>query len=142
MFKYLNINYIIIAFIISLLLTLNIYFIWAQGNNKWPFHKSEQDSKNRMLKNRYLRDINASADSSSSMSFGVVVVFILFFVCIIVLMYFATKASIARYQFAGEAMKHGNNAVAAAALAPEIGQGVGAVLGDVFHPNYNYNQNF
>jgi hypothetical protein len=128
MFKYLN--YIIIAVLISLLLTLNIYFIWAQNNNKWPFHKDDKGDKNRFMKNKYLRDIS-SGDSSGSMSFGV----------IIVLMYFATKASIARYQFAGEAMKHGNNAVAAAALAPEIGQGVGAVLGDVFNPNYKY-QNF
>jgi hypothetical protein len=137
MFKYLN--YIIIAVLISLLLTLNIYFIWAQNNNKWPFHKSD-NPKDRFLKNRYLRDMSYS-DSSGSMSFGVIMVFILFFICIIVLMYFATKASIARYQFAGEAIKHGNNAVAAAALAPEIGQGVGAVLGDIFHPNYQ-NQNF
>jgi hypothetical protein len=138
MFKYLN--YIIIAVLISLLLTLNIYFIWAQNNNKWPFHKDDKGDKNRFMKNKYLRDIS-SGDSSGSMSFGVIMVFILFFICIIVLMYFATKASIARYQFAGEAMKHGNNAVAAAALAPEIGQGVGAVLGDVFNPNYKY-QNF
>ncbi len=140
MFKYLNYNYIIIAVLISLLLTLNIYFIWAQNNNKWPFHKADKPDSSKLNKNRYLRDI--SSNSSGSMSFGVIMVFILFFVCIIVLMYFATKASIARYQFAGEAIKHGNNTVAAAALAPEIGEGVGAALGGIFHPNYNYNQNF
>ena len=141
MFKYLN--YIIIALIISLLLTLNIYFIWAQNNNKWPFHNS--DDKSKLNKNRYLRNMYSSDSSNSGpITFGIVVIFILFFAFIIVLMYFASKASIARYQFAGEAIKHGNNTVAAAALAPEIGEGVGAALGGIFHQNYNpnFNQNF
>ena len=90
----------------------------------WPFHKKKPESKSKT--NRGLSKTTNNTDSSGAM-FGIFifVIFIIFFICIV---FISFKMTMARYKIAGEAIKQGNTGVAAAIMAPEIGQGINTTL--------------
>ena len=117
-------NLIIIAVLLSLLFTFIIYLIYASAHSKWPFQKkTNYNSKYTKI----VRDSSISNGGQMSPILGVLLC-ILFFGFFIFIMYLAMKANVARYSLASQALKSGQGGVAAAALAPEIGQGLGDLL--------------
>lgn len=131
-----NTVYITISIFLALLLTIIFYLIYASAYLKWPFQNARQDDKKDV---KGQMDIQTDSDSTKNMSTGekvfMVIMFIIFFGFFIVLAYFSIKSSMYRYELASDAMKKGKTGIAAAALAPEIGEGIG----DVIYGNRRYN---
>jgi hypothetical protein len=121
--------YLAVTIFASLLLTFTIYLIWAQGHNSWPFYKKPTPpSKNPKLeKASFSYDVSSS--SNSSIGIAPILIFLIFFIFVGVMIYFIVKANMERYKIAGQALKHGHEGVAVAALAPEIGEGIGNAIG-------------
>jgi hypothetical protein len=120
--------YITIAILLALLFSTIIYLIYASAHSLWPF-KNTQKITNTKYSSRF-RDINTSQNGNSNVPTGVMVILvILFFAFFIFIIYLAMRANVARYQLASQAIKSGQGGVAAAALAPEIGEGIGDLFG-------------
>lgn len=121
--------YITISIFLALLLTIIFYLIYASAYSKWPFQNARQDDKKDV---KGQMDIQTDSNTTHNMSTGekifVIILFILFFGFFIVITYFSIKASISRYELASDAIKKGKTGIAAAALAPEIGEGIGDVI--------------
>ena len=105
----------------------------------WPFTRKKPEKPEKPEKDVTKQSQMSSYESSSSSQSSTPVspfigisLFILFMVFIIFIMFISFKTSMARYKIAGDAVKQGNSGVAAAALAPEIGQGIGIGLGSIF----------
>ena len=92
----------------------------------WPFHKKNDDVKSKSKSVRGLSKTTVENNQSgSAIGIFIFIIFMLFFVGII---FISFKMTMARYKIAGEAIKQGNTTVAAAVMAPEIGQGITAGL--------------
>jgi len=112
-----------VAALFASLFTLLIWGI-KQYNNE----TENDDDKQRAIKYRDL-------EQGGGFNIIVLIVFILFFGLFFVAIYFGMKAQTQRYNLASEAIKKGNKNLAMAALAPEIGAGIGNVeqgLGNIF----------
>ncbi len=126
-------SYLAVAIFTAVLLTFTIYLIWAQGHNKWPFYKKSGTEIPKMQKSNTFYESRESSkevnkESRISATAGIIIFFI-FLIFIGIIIYFTMRANIERYKIAGDALRHGHAGVAAAALAPEIGAGIGNVLG-------------
>ena len=121
--------YITISIFLALLLTLIFYLIYASAYSTWPFQNARKNDDKKDVKGQM--DVKTD-DEVKNMSTGekifMVIIFILFFGFFLVLAYFSIKASMYRYELASDAMKKGKTGIAAAALAPEIGEGIGDVI--------------
>ena len=119
-------NYIIIAILLALLFTFIIYLIYASAHSLWPFKNTQ---KNNVKYSSKFRDINTSQNGDNNIPTGVMVLLpILFFGLFIFIIYLVMRANVARYELASQAIKSGQGGVAAAALAPEIGEGIGGLI--------------
>lgn len=125
--------YIVIAILFALLFTFIVYLIYASAYSLWPF-KNKKSNINTTTTSKYssrLRGINNTPgvdDNKFSTGIGIILM-MLFFGFFIFIIYLVTRANIARYQLASQAIKSGQGGVAAAALAPEIGEGIGDLFG-------------
>jgi hypothetical protein len=61
------------------------------------------------------------------------IAFALVFILIIAFVIVGVYLSLKRYEIASQALKRGDTSIAAAALAPEIGQGIGNIFGTSSH---------
>ncbi len=116
--------YLAITIFASLLLTFTIYIIWAQGHNKWPFYKKPAKDNLKIQKTSFSYET-----SSSNIGIASIFIFVIFFIFVGLMIYFIVRANMERYKIAGQALKHGQGGVAAAALAPEIGEGISNAFG-------------
>jgi hypothetical protein len=106
------------------------YITYAAVYKKCPFKPKPKDNPSKLTSVEY--------DDSQSPSIGVILIFVLVIGLMIVMIYFSIKLSMKRYEIAGDAIKHGHTGVAAAALAPEIGEGIGDAIGGITGSNrYN-----
>lgn len=121
----------VVLFILALtFLATGVYttIAWFSKPKLWPFKKHNKD-KQRSLSYR-----DADGDDykpSTGSNVVVVLIGIILFIFFVVAMYFGIKMTMMRYKIAGDAIKQGNTGVAAAALAPEIGEGIGAAAGGI-----------
>jgi len=121
---------ILIGSTILMVVALLGYITYAAVYKKCPFKPKPKDNTSKLTSAEY--------DDSNPPSIGVILIFVLVIVLTIVMVYFSIKLSMKRYEIAGDAIKHGHTGVAAAALAPEIGEGIGDVIGGITGSNrYN-----
>jgi len=116
-----------------LMLSFVVYLIYAKMSKpqKWPWYRTREVNKTKDNRG-VMRSVSVSEESSGGQATTGVFAGIIFIVIIslfVVMAYFSIKLSMKRYEIAGDAIKKGNTNVAAAALAPEIGQGIGGVIG-------------
>jgi hypothetical protein len=137
---------IIISATLALLFTFIIYLIFAAAYSIWPFQKA---ATIRMLKEEKARrelmgykdtgnSVTPASNSNTDVSLSpvaTVIIFILFFGFFAVVAYFSIQATMARYKLADDAISAGQGGVAAAALAPEIGEGIGTGISDIIGTN-------
>lgn len=125
-----TISKIMIGSVIFMLFVMLIYMTYAAVYKKCPFKPKPKNKPSKLTSLEYNDD--------QSPSIGVVLIFILVIGLMIVMIYFSIKLSLKRYEIAGDAIKQGHTGVAAAALAPEIGEGIGDVIGGITGNNrYN-----
>ena len=123
---------VMIFLVIFMLLASLIYMIYAAIKKKCPFKpKRKQSSKLTSAEILTSADMDGNQSFSTAGGIGVAIIFILVIGLIIVAIYFSIKLSMKRYELAGDALKHGHAGVAAAALAPEIGTGIGDAIGGI-----------
>lgn len=127
--------YFVLAFFLALVISLAIYLNYAGTHGKWPFIVNT-----KIISSLKSRDTSNKNYSTELPVWAGLSIFIIFIILFIVIIYFSIKTSMARYKLAGEALKSGNKGLAVAALAPEIGEGIGAGLGGLFG-NQNNNIN-
>jgi amino acid transporter len=147
MFIKMNPTLIIVSAALALLFTFIIYLIFASAYSLWPFQKA---AAVRMLKEeRARREMKGYRGNENSVTptpstgtvdvslppVATVIIFILFFGFFIVVAYFGIQSTMARYKLAEDAIDKGQGGVAAAALAPEIGEGIGTGISDIFGTN-------
>ena len=111
-------NNVLLVSIIALIGIVLWIMITSLIRKIWSFRKKEETK----TKSQLSKSTN-NTDSSGSM-FGIFI-FIIFFVGIA---FISFKMTMARYKIAGEAIKQGNTGIAAAIMAPEIGQGISSGL--------------
>lgn len=128
---------------ITLFLTLIVVFCVAFGAyliyafsakpKKWPFLKSKKVETEKTPSGAMMTVTRSHSASPASVggSILVVVIVIIFVALFIVGFYFSIKLTMKRYEIAGEAARQGNTGVALAAMAPELGQGIGSILGGI-----------
>lgn len=113
-----------LGLVISMLFAILVYITYAAVKKKCPFKPKYKKSK--------LTSAEMDDNQSTTIGgIGVAIIFILIIGLMIVAIYFSIKLSIKRYELAGDALKQGHTGVAAAALAPEIGEGIGDVIGGI-----------
>ena len=107
--------------IIVMCTILGGYLFHAQSKKKWPF-SVKKDDRAAALK---------TSEEDGKLSSAAVI-----FIVIAVLLVIGVSVylTILRYKIVGSALEHNQGGVAAAALAPEIGAGVGSI----FHGNRGY----
>lgn len=118
---------------ITLVIFFAIYLVVGKMSKHpmWPWHETKEvvttKSSSGML--RSISTYESSSSKSVLGSIGIVLIVILFIALFIVLVFFSIKLSMKRYEIANQAIKEGNTGLAVSALAPEIGEGIGSVLG-------------
>ena len=122
-------NNILIVSIITLI-GIIFWILISYMMKIWPFHKKNDDVKSKSARGLSKTNVeNNNQSGLGAIGIFIFIVFILFFVGIV---FISFKITMARYKIAGEAIKQGNTTVAAAVLAPEIGQGINAGLSGLF----------
>lgn len=121
----------LIVFII-LLVIAGILLGYRNSKHQWPFNPS---------KDQPLRDANGTPTNTppnNKLTPGGMVFIVIIMVLALALAIASIYTTIFRYKIAGEAIHSGNTGVAVAALSPEIGQGVGSILGDITGRRFGY----
>jgi hypothetical protein len=124
-----------------LMLFFVVYLVYARMSKpkKWPWYRTRE--VNRTKDNRgVMRSVSVSGESSGgevTMSVFTGIFIILIISLFMVMAYFSIKLTMKRYEIAGDAIKQGNTGAAAAVLAPEIGEGIGGLIGG-FKGNNNF----
>ena len=122
-------NNVILVSIITLIGIL-FWILISYMMKIWPFHKKNDDVKSKSARGLSKTTVeNNQSGSGTAIGIFIFIIFMLFFVGII---FISFKITITRYKIAGEAIKQGNTTVAAAVMAPEIGQGINAGLSGLF----------
>lgn len=95
------------------------------GIDSFVKHK-KNETKNKTTFN------NAPANNTNQqMSAGMTIFVIILFIGFVALAIVGIWVSLKRYQLASEAIEKGDTGTAIAALSPEIGEGVGSVIGGI-----------
>ena len=100
------------------LLGVSMYFVIAYNNKKWPFSKKKSSGPGQMSAQE--------PDNMQPLPSWVGVIIIIFALVVVGAGIYVT---VLRYQLAGKALSKGQGGVAVAALAPEIGSGIGNIFG-------------
>ncbi len=125
--------FITILFIFLISFVIYLSYAGLTTPQKWPFVK-----KKIVTQVKTSKGLSAVITTEPDQPMGVAgkvfgaIFAIVFLALLIVIVYSSVRLSLRRYEIAGTAIKEGNTGIAAAALAPEIGQGVGAGLSWIF----------
>ena len=114
-------NNVILMSIIALISIVFWILIASLIRKIWSFRKKKETK----TKSGLSKSTNNTDSSGSMFGIFIFVIFIIFFVGIV---FISFKMTMARYKIAGDAIKQGNTGVAAAIMAPEIGQGISSGL--------------
>jgi flagellar biosynthesis protein FlhB len=126
-----NKEFIILSLIIGFII---FWFFLSYILKLWPFNKKKIVLKNTK-KNSLNDEVTTTTTTNTTNSVVGIILFIILMVIFAIIGYVSFKTSMARYQLADSAIKSGNGGVATAALAPEIGEGIGAGLNGIFNRN-------
>jgi Na+-transporting methylmalonyl-CoA/oxaloacetate decarboxylase gamma subunit len=128
-----------------LVLLLLAYLLWARFSHprRWPW--SHEKEKTKTKDTLYMRQDDDDDEEGGHAvvhhnrfmeNFGSAILIALVVGLFIVLIYYAIKLDMKRYEIAGDAINKGNTGVAVAALAPEIGSGIGDALEGLMGSRY------
>lgn len=125
-------QHFIVALTLMLLLVLS-YLAWARFSHhrRWPFKSDDTHDKKQHDITQHSQPEDKRPATKFMDGAGVVIITVLVIGLFIVLIYYSIKLDMKRYQIAGDAIQKGNTGVAVAALAPEIGTGIGDVFGGI-----------
>lgn len=122
---------VILAGLIFLTAGIYVAIAYFSEPKKWPFKKDDDKKKSDDKAQHAMQSFSDSGSTGTLGGVVAVIIVILFIGLFIFAMYWGIKMSMMRYQIAGDAIKKGNTGLALGALAPEIGEGVGYVVGEI-----------
>jgi len=106
---------VLLTFMIFCLLALGLYQLYM-------LRQIKKDVERTGLK------VGLKTGEGQPMTTGGLIAILLFLLVFVVIGYFSIKMTMARYDLANKALASGNGQLAMAALAPEIGSGIGSIF--------------
>lgn len=127
----------LIVFIVLLVFSGG-FLAYRKSKNAWPFNPPKMHGLYSGLYGDAVNPPNSPNQQPTKLTPGGMVFIVIIMILVLALVIASIYTTVFRYKIAGEAIHSGNTGVAVAALSPEIGQGVGSILGDITGHRFGY----